>query len=239
MRGRLLYQELARAAVANAKGLLQDARSVHRRGSSGHACALGILAIEEAAKAIIYKQAAEGIVRFVRRKPNNLSTYSEKDLLNHKFKHGSVARLMVGAIEYYPFQQTLASTRKKSFTRAEAERLLHQAYMRQWLHRTELQRGGRATRDLKLMFQTLERLNTLKNGGLYVGRTGNVVNRPDSFVAPELKRVRELANIVVSAADQTVSTVFTPQRRRDLTGQLRTVAAQTRRLQRLAPKQKE
>lgn len=236
MRGRTLYLELAKAAAENAKRLLLDARTLHRRGNRGHACALGVLAIEEAAKGLVYKQAAEGIVRFVQRKPNYVSTYSERDLLDHKFKHGSISRLLVGAIEYAPFQQTLAATRKGTFVRSEVEALLRRAHTRQWIQRTELERGGRAARQLRAMFETIGRLNELKNGGLYVGRAGFGVSRPDEFTREDLERVRELANMVVKTVEQTVSTKFTHAQRKEMKEQLQVVAAQARRLQRLARK---
>jgi AbiV family abortive infection protein len=236
VRGRTLYLELAEAAAENARRLLLDARTLHRKGNRGHACALGILAIEEAAKALIYKQAAEGIVRFVQRKPNYVSTYSERDLLDHKFKHGSISRLLIGAIEYAPFQQTLSATRKQTFARSEVEALLRRAHTRQWIQRTELERGGRAARQLRAMFETIGRLNELKNGGLYVGRAGLGISRPDEFTREDLERVRELAGIVVKTAEQTVSTEFTSAQRKELKEQMQVVAAQARRLQRLAQK---
>ncbi|MFZ1023305.1 MAG: AbiV family abortive infection protein [Thermoplasmata archaeon] len=236
MRGRRLYQEIARTAADNAAAFLQDAKSAFRRRNIGHSCSLGILAIEESAKAIIYKQAADGIVRFVKRKPNNVSTYSERDLLDHKFKHGSVATLMMGAIEYYPFVVALKSTRRKQFTREHAETLLHDAFTRQLVQRAELSRGGKSTRDLMSLFQTIAKFNDLKNGGLYVGREGASVSRPNEFVKVDVKIVGELALLLVKTAEHTVSTTFSVHRRRVLAEHLRLVAAQTRRVKKLAPK---
>jgi len=237
MRGRRLYQVIARASAENAESLLADSRSADRRGHKGHACALRILAIEEAVKAIIYKHAAEGIVRFVKRGPNNVSTYSETELRDHKFKHGSVAAIIVGAIEFHPFQAALISTRKEQFTRLDVERLLHRAYTSQWVQRSELAREGRPSRELNSTLQTLGRMNDLKNDGLYVGSAKGSVKRPDEIARKELKNVRELSSFIVPLSSQLVTSAeFTPQRRRILTQQTQALAAQARRVRRLAAK---
>jgi len=232
MRGRALHQATAEAALQNAKQLLRDSQVLRRRGSQGHACALSILGMEEAAKALVYKQAAEGLIRFVSRRPNNLSTYAERDLLDHKFKHGAISRLLVGAFEYRPFQATISETRKHTFTRAEVEAMFRRAHTRQWIQTTELQSGGTAARELRKIFETLHRLDRLKNAALYVGREGREIRRPDATARGDFDRVRELSTVVVRAAEEIVSRRFTADQRREFALQLHSLSAQARRLRR-------
>ncbi|MFY9716726.1 MAG: AbiV family abortive infection protein [Thermoplasmata archaeon] len=239
MRGRALYQAVAEACVENANRLLLDSRYLLRRGSRGHSCALSIVAMEEAAKALVYKQAAEGVIRFVARSPNSLSTYREKDLLDHRFKHGAIARLLVGSLELSPFLETLKTTRKQSFTRKEAEALLRRAQTRQWLQKAELERGGRLTKELDLMYRTLGRLDSLKNAALYVGRAGRDFQKPDQTDPRELNRVRLLAAMVIKAANDYVFATFTADQRREFSVQLRTISAQARRSKRLSAERKQ
>jgi AbiV family abortive infection protein len=234
MRGRRLYQAVAEASVENARLLINDGKALRRRGSVGHACALAILGMEEAAKALIYKQAAEGVIRLVRRDPNNLSTYSEKDLLNHKFKHGAITRLLIGSVEFAPFLQTLAESRKKVFSRDDVAVILRRAHTRQWLQRTELDRGGKAAIELQRMLKTLARLDSLKNDSLYVGRVPNDVRHPSGIPPKEVSNVWEIANSVVKAAEETVAKPFSKDQRREFAEQLRILSAQSRRLKRLA-----
>ncbi|MGA7846427.1 MAG: AbiV family abortive infection protein [Thermoplasmata archaeon] len=236
MRGRRLYQAVAEASAENARLLIEDGRALRRRGSVGHACALAILGMEEAAKALVYKQAAEGVIRLVRRNPNNLSTYSEKDLLNHKFKHGAITRLLIGSVEFAPFLQTLAASRKKVFSREDVVVILRRAHTRQWLQKTELERGGQAAKELQKMLRTLARLDGLKNDALYVGRVPHDVRHPNGIPPKEVSDVWEIANSVVKAAEETVATPFSKDQRREFAEQLRILSTQSRRLKRLAAK---
>jgi AbiV family abortive infection protein len=169
MKGRRVYRVLAEAAVENARSLMRDSRALQRRGSRGHAVSLNVLAIEEGSKALVYKLAAEGVFRIVRRNPNNISTYRERDLHDHPFKHGIATRFLIAAVSFAPFHQALGATRKKVFTRVEVEAILRRAHSIQAIHIAELQRGGQMARKIVRYSQTFGRLNTLKNSGLYVG----------------------------------------------------------------------
>lgn len=232
MRGRALYKEMALAALSNSETFFEEAKQLTRRRSKGHGCAFAVLGMEEAAKSIIYNQAAEGLIRFVKKRPNNVSTYSETDLLNHKFKHGAIMRLIMAAVEYAPFQQTLASTRKTTFTRKEVERLMRQAHSMDWIQRSELATGGRVSRTLNRMMETLGRLDSLKNQGLYVGRLEEGVRWPDASVKKDLQGVINLAGVVITSAKEFVLTPMHPAQRREFARQLSMISAQARRIKR-------
>jgi AbiV family abortive infection protein len=230
VRGARLYQALADASVANARRFLTDGRTLYRRGSTGHACSLWVLAVEEASKAILYKLAAESIIRIVRRKPNNMTTFSEKSLLEHEFKHATLGKLLASAIGFAPFRDALAAARKQSFTRGEAESLLRDAHMRQVVQGLRLAGGSREKRVFDRLFGTLRKLNAVKNLGLYVGHEDGRLLLPHREVRKEVANVRELAEGAVDIAEETVRSRFPSQVRRELALQARTVAAQARRL---------
>lgn len=230
MRGRRLYQKLAESAAKNAKGLLADANVLRRRGSAGHACSLAVLSIEESAKSIIYRQAALGVIRFVRRNPNNLSTYSEKDLVDHRFKHATIHRVLVAAIGYAPFHQALSSTRKKTFKRHEVESMFRQVHTRQVLLTAEVRGGGRAALELNKLFEVVAKLNQYKNSGLYVGRTEGRIVKPNDVPREALSAVLELAGQMARSADQLAKTPVTSRVRREAAEQQRILAANARRL---------
>ena len=179
---------------------------------------------------MIYKLAAEGLIRFVRRNPNNISTYNEKDLLNHKFKHGAIARLLVAALEFAPFQQALSSTTRKTFTRGDVLMVLRRASARQWLYRTEMGSGGRPARELNEMMALLGRLDQLKNRGFYVGPDRSGVRRPNEIGRKDLEQTLELATVVINAAQVEVSGSYDPAQRREFMAQLKMLSAHRRRL---------
>jgi AbiV family abortive infection protein len=225
MRGRQLYRHLAEEAAKNARRFKQDAGVLRRRGSAGHACSIAILAVEEASKAIVYKLAAEGIFRIVKKNPNNISTFSESSLLEHRFKHAMIARVLIGALEYGPFQSAMESTRKKNFTRGEVESLFRRVHAHQVLQAAELQSGGRASRELSQIMTTLGQLNGLKNDGLYVGHKNGKIGTPNGRARSELARVWQLAEITVTAASVAVRTEMDPRTREEWRKHTRIITA--------------
>lgn len=234
MRGHRLYRALAEASLTNARKLRLDARAVQRRGSAGHACSLSILAIEESAKAIIYKQAADGVIRFVKKNANGVTTYSEDDLKIHKYKHATIANLIGEAVSFAPLQQTLAETRKATFSRGEVERLLRKAHLRAKMFTSELQTESRSARLLRDLFGLLSRLDALKNAGLYVGRNLGKVQLPDEEVAADCADVAEIADAMVLGAEMEIRRRLTKQDAAEQRDNLRTLLAQVRRLRQLA-----
>lgn len=228
MRGRELYLELGKESFHNALQHHHDARALKRRGSRGHACALAILSLEEAAKAYLYKLAGEGVYRIVGRKPNNISTFSESQLFDHKFKHGIITRLLIESIQAMPIHRVLSKTRKKSFTRAQVQRLLADLLHEQALQQIELQRDGRGSSSLKKVFGLLERLNETKNDSLYVGHKAGKVIRPDDMKPRQVAEVVDFSSLILDVVGQLIETPFDPKQREQAAAAVRGIAQAVR-----------
>ena len=226
VRGRQLYGELAERSASNAREFLRDSARLRKGGSRGHSCALSILAIEEAAKGYLYKLAAEGVYRIVSRGPNNISTFSESQLFDHKFKHAVVARLLVGQVNYYPARRVLEGVRRKSFTRKQVELVVARVLHEQQLQSIRLRPGGKAAESLKKVFEALEGMNSLKNDSLYVGRRNNRPRSPNDLSRGELAEVQGLAAAIVHSVSEIVRGPIEPSLRGLLVEGVREIAVE-------------
>jgi AbiV family abortive infection protein len=233
--GRALYRQLADASDKNARELLRNAYDLKSWGSRGHACSLAVLAIEESAKAFVYYIASEGVVRIVRKNPNNLTTYKESDLLDHEFKHLLITGLLEDIINYGPFYEAIARIQKESLSRADVVRTIYRAIHAHQRQRLDFQSGGKRADEVKRIFQTLKTLNRMKNQGLYVGHKGNHVLAPNAVERKELKSVLDLADIVVEVVSISIKSGLDPAMKRAQVEELRKTARKFRRLRARKP----
>jgi AbiV family abortive infection protein len=208
MKGRRLYLELADQSLVNSGEYLVDARILKSRGSRGHAVALSILSIEESAKAYLYKLAGEGVFRIVKRNPNGISTFSETQLLDHKFKHATIAKLLWQGLWYAPVTRVMAKTRRATFSRGQVERMLGDLLHEQELVNIELSTPGRKSSAIRKLFTILETANRSKNSGLYVGHHEGKVSRPSDFTRRRVSEWLDLAELTNVAAREIVHTAF-------------------------------
>jgi AbiV family abortive infection protein len=211
VRGRPLYLRLAGAALQNAIDHFNDARALRKRGSRGHALSLSVLSIEEAAKAYLYKLAGEGVFRIVSGRPNGISTFSERQLLDHKFKHAIVARIVVQGLLYTPVYRVLSKTRAKTFTRDTVESMLGDLLHEQEMLQIRMRPGGPAAEAFSRIFKTLERADAGKNLGLYVGHRGGKILLPNDRSKSELDEMLGLAHATIQAVDQIVASRFSQE----------------------------
>ena len=225
MHGRKLYLRLAEASYDNSREFLRDSESLRRRGSRGHAYSLLVLSIEEAAKAYLYKLAGEGVYRIVAKRPNEVSTYSEDQLFDHKFKHGIVARLVVQAIALSPVGKVLSKTRRTQFSRGQVEAMLADLLHEQELMQIRLRPGGRAGTEVRRVFETLERANHRKNSGLYVGHEHGKIRRPNDCPKKVLKEGFELAGVIGQFVGELIDLRFSKDQKRQASTYVREVAA--------------
>ncbi|MGC2359379.1 MAG: AbiV family abortive infection protein [Thermoplasmata archaeon] len=213
MRGRKLYLNLAEACLGNAKDHFNDAKALRKRGSRGHAYSHAILSIEEAAKAYLYKLAGEGVFRIVSKNPNGISTYSEKQLFDHKFKHSLIARIVVQGILYAPVHRVLAKSKAKSFSRRRVEAMLGDLLHEQGLQQIRLQSGGQAARAVASLFAALEKANDRKNLGFYVDQKDGKVQVPDDCSKKDLREGLELAASTLEVVDEIVNSSLSREAR--------------------------
>lgn len=232
--GRRLYRSVAEAAVANSRRLYRDAKKLKLTGSRGHSCSFAILSIEESAKALVYYTAAEGVYRIVKTKPNYITTFRKKDLMDHQFKHGIIAAFLSDWLFYLPFYHVMGEARKKTFSKEEVEALLNRAIHLHRRHRMEISSGGRATRDMTRMFSLLEQLNELKNLGLYVDHTDSRVLCPNDISKKEADEVFDLAEMIVEMVTEIVKTPISEEQREMLVTEARKAAEQLRSLRKQA-----
>jgi|GEM_PF-4770820 len=184
-----------------------------------------VLSIEEAAKAYLYKLAAEGVYRIVAKKPNGVSTYSETQLFDHKFKHEIIARLIVQAILLSPLAKVLSKTRRTQFTRKEVEGMLADLLHEQQLMQIRLRPGGGPEKEIRRVFETLERANHRKNSGLYVGHKDGKITRPNDCTKKALKEGFELAGVVCESVGEILDLTLSPEQKRRAATSVREVAA--------------
>jgi AbiV family abortive infection protein len=224
MRGRHLYLHLAEKCYANAVVHFHDARALRRRGSRGHACSLAVLSVEESAKAVLYKLAGEGVYRIVSKKPNGISTYSESQLFDHKFKHAIVARLIYQGILSWPVQRVLAKTRKKTFTRRQVEPMLLDLLHEQEMQSIALRSNDRAFGSVKHIFELLEGSNSQKNSGFYVGHKSGRPVEPNDLPKKTLDEFVELAGVTLDKVGPLISEKLRPEVQRQVALSVREVA---------------
>lgn len=224
MRGRTLYLRLAERCYDNAVEHFHDARALRKKGSRGHACSLAILSIEESAKAFLYKLASEGVYRIVSKRPNGVSTYSETQLFDHKFKHTIVARLVYQGILSGPVQRVLAKTRSETFSRRQVELMLWDLLHEQEMQSIALKSNRRALRSVQHIFELLEKSNSQKNTGFYVGHNGGRPTKPNDLPKKTLDEFVELAGATLAGVGPLISERLRPEVQRQLTSSVREVA---------------
>ena len=188
-----LYRRLCSESARNARHFLNDARKLKRGGSRGHAIALAVLSIEESAKARTYHEATEGILRVVCKNPNHMTTFQEKELLDHRFKHAVLANVLADYFRYAPFYEVIENLRKPSLSKDEVREIVVGAVHSYRLLQVDLASGGRAAREVQSIFGLLERLNELKNRGFYVDHASGQVLLPNDLSTRDLERLLELA----------------------------------------------
>jgi len=188
-----LYQTLARESVANARWFLADAKRLRRAGSRGHGAAFAVLSIEESSKALIYRLVALGVLRIVRKKPNHITTFTEGELLNHQFKQKVLADAIGEYLRYGPFYEVAESLRKPKFSKTEVRELFIRAVHAHRIMQVDLRSGGRATQEIERLGSLLDRLNELKNRGLYVDHSSGRILTPKDTRTGDLGEVLDLA----------------------------------------------
>jgi AbiV family abortive infection protein len=225
MRGRKLYLRLAGACLENAVDHFKDAEALRKRGSRGHAYSHAVLSIEEAAKAYLFKLAGEGVYRIVSKSPNGISTYSEKQLFDHRFKHSLVARLVVQGLLFAPVHRVLSKTRAKSFSRQRVEAMLGDLLHEQELQQIRMRTGGHAAKAVASLFTALEKANDRKNLGLYVDQRGGKVLLPNDCSRKTLREGLEVAGSVLDMVSEIVGTKLSRETKERAARALREVAA--------------
>ncbi len=192
--GRKTYAALARSSLANARRHLSDANRLRKSGSRGHASGFAVLSIEESSKALIYHQAGAGILRIVERKPNRITTFSEKDLLDHRFKHAILGGLLVHWLQYAPFYESISRLRKATFTQAQVKDLVLRAIHAHQLLQIDLGSGGGLAREIRKVLGTIDNLNAIKNRGFYVDHAHGRIVSPHDTTKKQLDEVMTLAD---------------------------------------------
>jgi AbiV family abortive infection protein len=201
---RNLYQTLATESVANARWFLADAKRLRRVGSRGHAAAFAVLSIEESSKALIYREAAEGVLRIVQKKPNHITTFTENELLNHLFKQRVLANAFGEYLRYGPFYEVAEGLRKPKFSKSEVQELFLGAVHAHRVMQINLQSGGRATQEVQRLGNLLDRLNDMKNRGLYVDHSSGRILTPMDTRTRDLGEVLGLAENAIKIATESL-----------------------------------
>ena len=190
---RNLYQNLATESVTNARWFLADAKRLRRAGSRGHGAAFAVLSIEESSKSLIYRLVAEGVLRIVRKNPNHITTFTKNELLNHQFKQQVLANAFGEYLRYGPFYEAAESLRKPKFSKTEVRELFLRAVHAHRIMQVDLRSGGRATQEVQRLGSLLDRLNDLKNRGLYVDHSSGRISTPKDTRTRDLGEVLDLA----------------------------------------------
>jgi AbiV family abortive infection protein len=230
--GRELYRQLADKSGANARELFLDALALKKRGSRGHAIAFSILAMEESAKAYMYRLAAEGVIRIVKGKPNNVTTFRESDFLKHPFKHAIITNELADMLNYAPFYQVISDISKGRPRKAEIKAKMVRAINSHRRMTIELRSGGPASKEVKRLFDLLESLNQKKNDGLYVGHGDEQISEPNNTAKNDLSEVLDLAETVVAFFSQFAQGAIDPKEKKVLLDEMRKTARHVKRIER-------
>lgn len=175
-----MYLEVAHACYRNSRSLYLDSLALRKRRSSGHAYSLLVLSIEESVKAVTYRLAADGLVTFSEGDKKDALAVNEKDLLDHKIKHGILAMIIAVSITYSPFYTAFDGVRTRTLAVKKAKDMMMTAIARHQALIADLSDPKSAVSKMMTRFLKLtEELNEEKNAGLYVGRKGTSILLPN------------------------------------------------------------
>jgi AbiV family abortive infection protein len=172
--------EMARACYENARKLYLDSIALRRRKSIGHAYSMLVLSIEESVKSILYKLAADGLVKFLVGKSPDPTAINEEDLLHHKPKHKMLADIIAASIVYAPFSTAFEGIREKRISVTKAKHIMTAAIAEHQVLMADLSDPrSRVSTQVTKFFVLLESLNEEKNLGFYVNKKGSSILLPN------------------------------------------------------------
>jgi len=235
---RNLYQTLAMESLANARWFLADAKRLRRVGSRGHGVAFAVLSIEESSKALIYRLVSLGVLRIVHRKPNHITTFTESELLNHQFKQRVLANFFVEYLRYGPFYEAAQGLRNTRYSKTEVQELILRAIHGHRVMQVDLQSGGRSAKEVQRLLSLLERLNDLKNRGLYVDHSNRSISTPKETRPRELREVLELAEGAIEIATEALHRSYSDRERQLQSEANNAILSTIRRVQRRTAKKR-
>jgi len=163
---------------------------------------LAVLSIEESAKAIINRFAAEGVLKVVTKNANHITTFTERELLDHRFKHAFLAGMFAEWLRYAPFTLAVDNLRKSSFTKEEVKELMFRAVQAHKVLQVDLTSGGQTAKEMGTLFNLLENLNLMKNRGLYVDHANGRLFSPRNVRRAEVERTLQLAEGIVQMTSE-------------------------------------
>ena len=230
-----LFRTLADESLGNARRFFSDANQLKRVGSRGHAIAFAVLSIEESSKSLLYREVAEGVLRIVRKNPNHVTTFTEGELLDHRFKHGLLSNSIVEWIRYGTFYEVAEGLRKPRYSRAEVRDLVLRAVHAHRITQVELQSGGRAAIEIQRQLELLARLNDLKNRGLYVDQLNGKILTPNAIKTGELGDVLELAQAAIEISSEALKRRYSEKEKRLQRDANKALLATLRRARRRGP----
>ena len=191
------YVEIRDESLRNARDLLRSADRLAESRKFGYASSMAILAIEEGAKSVMYHMVANRLVRFVKRRPNHITTFMEADLRQHAIKQNIVLGAIYFEIRFAPLLQ-LVETLEPAKSKLELRRLVHSAILAQFRYESELARpNSRVAKGIQKLFRLLGELPRTKNLGLYVDGSGGRISLPRRVKKRSYDPIRELAAEII------------------------------------------
>jgi len=133
-----------------------------------------------------------------------VTSFTESELRDHRFKHGVLARALIDYVQYGPFYELAGQLRKPRFSKADVRELIHRAIHAHRILQVDLSSGGRTARDFQRILALLEQLNDLKNRGFYVGDSKGKVIRPKEIRPKDLAEVLGLAEGAIEISSETL-----------------------------------
>lgn len=197
---------MAEACYENARKLQLDSLALKKRKSPGHAYSLLILSVEEAVKAIVYRLAADGIMKIIgEEEPEEPFSIRQKDLLNHSMKHEILGGIIVSSIMYSPFSTAFDDIQCGNIKVNEAKRRIvksianHQALL---MDLKDL--NSQISRWIRRFTDCLSVLNHEKNLGFYVSYEDSKIIRPNEVPAKRYHYWLEFSKDWLSLTDEIV-----------------------------------
>ena len=138
----------------------------------------------------------------VTKNPNHLTTFTERELLDHRFKHAFLAGMFADWLRYAPFTLAVDNLRKSTFTKDEVKELMSRAVQAHRILQVDLASGGQTSKELRTLFSLLENLNLMKNRGFYVDYAHGKVLSPRNVRRAEVKRTLQLAEGIVQMTSE-------------------------------------
>jgi len=184
--GSKVCRRVAVLSLRNSQLFHREAGLLLRRRSWGHALALDRLALEELAKALIFRRVYDGFLTFKESEAKRVRHLDFGKLAQHRVKWSEMGLTVAAGMIWFRFINLYWSRARKGRSHGESMR-----YAAKQLKRDSADSGSSLVRQLLRLGRTLELLHRWQNSALYVDWAEGKISSPKHVKADDSRFVHE------------------------------------------------